>query len=93
MWKYDVFLKILIVIYLNFFQIDGRTVTKNDKDLHHFMDESELKYYFGTDEFDLLPEYDIFDVPSMIWNKKKISDSDTLRNEEHESIKFSAFER
>jgi hypothetical protein len=76
----------VLIWLLSISLIGGRTVT-SDRDLHSFMDESELNYYFGTDEFGQLPDYDIFDVPTAIWS------DDVLRNGEHPSIKFNAFDR
>jgi hypothetical protein len=82
-----VILNLSVLIWLlSISTILGRTVT-SDRDLHSFMDESELNFYFGTNVFGQLPDYDIFSVPTTIWS------DDVLRNGEHPSIKFDAFDR
>lgn len=62
--------------------------------IHNFMDENELRYYFGTDSLQVLPEYEIVDLPENLWNVRENIISDDFGGSIGEkNVSFEVFKR
>lgn len=59
--------------------------------LHDLMTDAELNYYFQTDDRELIPDYEIVDLPVVL----PVTEAVDIFGEEIEEIqyRFSAFER
>lgn len=59
--------------------------------LHDVMNEAELAYYFQTDDRDMIPDYEIVDLPMVL----PVSDAKDLLGGDPEEIqyRFSVFDR
>lgn len=62
------------------------------KSLHDLMTEAELAYYFETHDRDLIPDYEIVDLPVVLPNEADDIFGDVDEFEEIQ-YSFSAFER
>lgn len=72
--------------------IDGR-VSSATEDLHHFMEEEELEYYFGNK--DNIPEYEVVDLPKNIRKREFVRLNEQNREPDDGSMKldFTAFSK
>lgn len=77
------------------FMVQPPMITKRDN-LHHFMNDHELKYYFGDDHKTNRPDYEIIDLPMKLWNQKtdkNLPTSDSGDNSNDLNFEFQAFGR
>lgn len=74
---------IWICVSINFLTIECLNIPSK-QNLHHFMDQNELDYYFGANSINSSPEYEIIDLPVV---------ADTNQQKNTETVSFVAFNR
>lgn len=91
----EMFIKRLTLFSL-LWNLNLNAAFKSRSDLHFFMDKDELKFFFGTDSVDDLPDYEIVNLPENLSNGRE----SVLNDDDHgdqidygKQVSFKVFEK
>lgn len=84
---------LVIILLASLWIIDGNGTRLPQSKLHDFMDDEELKFYFGSET--LVPDYEIVDLPESLLSSREsvIDEGESDENSEGKRINFEVFKK